>query len=139
MLHGPDASLRGPCLASAREDGLPGVSARLNDQAPGADGMTACAPSPLSLALDSRRVRRRSAARDLPPGRVSFLFAVLLLCGWHSGAYGRRLSIALAPAPALGPAPSLSPSSEGPGDDGVTTGVSWITPERYPVPDASWR
>ena len=86
MLHGPDASLRGPCLASAREDGLPGVSARLNDQAPGADGMTACAPSPLSLALDSRRVRRRSAARDLPPGRVSFLFAVLLLCGWHSGA-----------------------------------------------------
>jgi len=49
------------------------------------------------------------------------LFAALMLCSGHSGADGGRRLVAA------------------PSDDGVTTGMSWITPERFPVGNASWR
>ncbi len=46
-----------------------------------------------------------------------------LLCGWAACVHGRHL----AQAPAAMP------------PDNITSGVSWITPERYPPPSSQWR
>jgi len=59
----------------------------------------------------------------MPRRSESGILLVALLCGWAACAQSRRL----AQAPA-----ALRP-------DTITSGVSWITVERYPPPSSQWR